>query len=74
MTISFSEFIHGFKRSVKHLNGKSIDIEIGPGEINNSVYLKKLKGWGMPIPDSWNSYGDLYARIIVDLPSKLTQE
>jgi len=64
--------LHGFKRTIKHLNGKNIDIELRPGEVNYSVFLKKMKGWGMPILDSWNSYGDLYARIIVDLPSKLS--
>ena len=56
------------------MNGKTIDIDVGPGEVNSPIFLKKVKGWGMPIEGSWSSYGDLYAKIIVDLPSKLTDE
>ncbi len=44
-----------------------------PPETQNGKTLR-LKGQGMPVFRAKDTYGDLYIRIIVDLPKKLTEE
>jgi len=52
--------------------GKPISINI-PKETPNGKVLR-LKGKGMPVYDKPGEFGNLYARIIVELPKNLTEK
>ena len=62
----------GGKIQFQALNGKKINLTI-PKESENGKLLK-IKNMGMPKENYKNSYGDLYIRLNVQIPKKLTSE
>ncbi len=64
--------ILGGNVQIKTLDGKRINIEI-PKETDNGKLLK-LKKLGMPKQGSTYQRGDLYVRIIIQIPKKLSRQ
>ncbi len=62
----------GGKTTIKTLDGRKLSLEI-PKESDNGKLLK-LKKLGMPRNGDVNNRGDLYVRLIVQLPKKLSKE
>lgn len=63
--------ILGGKVQINMLDGKKISLTI-PAETENGKLLK-LKSMGMPIKNS-NKHGDLYVRVLIQIPKKLSHE
>lgn len=59
----------GGEITVKTLDGK-IKMKVPPGTPSNKIF--RMKGKGMPNIHT-NRYGDLYVRLIIDVPTKLTE-
>lgn len=63
--------ILGGKITVTSLRS-SVQVSVPGGSRNGKVL--RLKGLGMPVFGKKNEYGDLYARIVIDIPEHLTPE
>jgi len=61
----------GGKRAIKSMKG-TLNITI-PKESQNGKVLR-LKKLGMPVFGKKDEYGDLYVRIIIEIPQKLSEE
>ncbi|TAE49126.1 MAG: J domain-containing protein [Cytophagales bacterium] len=70
--VSIYTFILGGKIEVSTLKGKNVAISI-PKNFENGGKLR-LKGFGMPIYDKKDEFGDLYLEIIAEIPKNLTAE
>ena len=68
--ISFTHATLGGEVKVPTLDGK-VKYQIEPGTQSGTVF--RLKNKGMPSLNSYGS-GDMYVKLIVDIPSKLTDE
>ena len=70
-TIDLYTAILGGKTEVPTMSGR-VKMNIPKGTVPNAVL--RLKGKGMPQPNTPTHHGDLLVRIIVELPSSLTDE
>ena len=68
LEINFIQAILGDEVEFKHF-GKILSLKVPEGTQGNTVL--RLKGKGLPYFNS-NSFGDLYVKIIVDIPKKTT--
>ncbi len=62
----------GGKAEIKTLDGKKVKLSIPPETDNGS--LLKLKNMGFPVKHNTSKRGDLYVRIIIQMPKKLSSE
>ena len=62
----------GGKVEIKTLDGKKVKLSIPPETDNGS--LLKLKNMGFPIRHNTSKRGDLYVRILIQMPKKLSSE
>ncbi len=69
--ITFSQATLGSTIDVPTLGGKTLSVKIPPGTQSNTKF--RLKGHGMPRLNSSGS-GDLYARILIQVPTHLKPE
>ncbi len=69
--VSLYEAMLGGKISVPTMKGKIL-FPIAPETANGKVF--RIKGKGMPIYNQTNKFGDLYIKIEVQLPTKLSQK
>ena len=61
----------GGQVEIDSLNGNyAVNI---PRETQNGKVLR-MKGLGMPVYGVKNKYGDLYLKIIIEIPQRLTEE
>lgn len=70
LRVSFVKAALGAEVPVATLNG-SVSMKIPSGTQSGKVF--RLKGKGMPDPHS-HGFGDLYARVMVEVPTKLTAQ
>lgn len=70
LRISFVKAALGAEVPVATLNG-AVSMKIPAGTQSGKVF--RLKAKGMPDPHS-HGYGDLYARVMVDVPTRLTSQ
>ena len=70
LRVSFVRATLGSEVPVATLNG-SVSMKIPAGTPSGKVF--RLKGKGMPDPHN-HGFGDLYARVMVDVPTKLTSQ
>lgn len=70
LRVSFVKAVLGAEIPVPTLNG-SVSMKIPAGTQSGKVF--RLKAKGMPDPHS-HGFGDLYARVMVDVPIKLTAQ
>jgi curved DNA-binding protein len=67
--ITLSEAVLGTEIPVPTLEGKNLKVKIPPGSQPQAKL--RLKGKGLPLSPR-GAKGDLFVRIVVDLPKKLT--
>jgi DnaJ-class molecular chaperone len=70
--VSLKEALTGFSTSIPHLDGHPVDIS--RKKVTQPFQVLKIQGEGMPQHNWASQKGDLYVRVIVDFPSKLTQD
>jgi molecular chaperone DnaJ len=70
LRVSFVKAALGADIPVPTLNG-SVSMKIPAGTQSGKVF--RLKAKGMPDPHN-HGFGDLYARVMVDVPAKLTSQ
>ena len=66
--ISFTQAILGSTITIKSLDYRSIDVKIPSGTTNGKIF--RIKGEG--VPSNTGRQGDLYIKVIVQLPTKLS--
>lgn len=62
----------GFKKEIRHLDDRLIDII--RAEPTSNGFVQKLNGEGMPKYKFSSESGDLYVRINIQFPQKLSNE
>ncbi|XP_073151568.1 dnaJ protein ERDJ3B [Henckelia pumila] len=70
ITITLMQALVGFKKTIKHLDGRLVDISFKGITVPKEV--RKFKGEGMPLHFS-NKKGDLYVKFEVLFPTSLTE-
>ena len=70
--ISVAEASLGVTIKVPTLSGKPEDLKIPEGTQSGTMF--KLKGKGIKKLRSRNDYGDLYVKVMVEVPKSLTRE
>lgn len=71
LSIDYLTALLGGKATVKTVEG-SINLTIPKGTQSNQ--LLRIKGKGMPVYNKTGTYGDLLAKITVEIPKELTKE
>lgn len=72
MTLSLKEALLGFKKTITHLDGRSIEIK--RDVVTQYDYVMKVAGEGMPHHGVPSDKGTLYVRFKVNFPAKLTEQ
>lgn len=72
MTINLSEALTGFKRVIKHLDGRLLYINSDPEQIVTPQMIQYIENEGMPSPDNPQLKGRLIIQFSVEFPSKLS--
>lgn len=71
--ITYPQAVLGSELEIKTLDGESAKISVPAGTSHGEIL--KIKGKGMPkLNNRLNSYGDLYAHVFIDIPTKLTDK
>jgi len=68
--VSLREALLGWTKSIKHMDGHTL--EIGTDSVTKPFQVIKVKGEGMPLRDDPASFGDLYVKVEVIFPKTLT--
>mmetsp|Transcript_13596 Transcript_13596/g.38679 ORF Transcript_13596/g.38679 Transcript_13596/m.38679 type:complete len:498 (-) Transcript_13596:456-1949(-) len=71
MQVSLREALLGWSRTVRHLDGHTV--EIGSQGVTRSFQVLKVKGEGMPLRDDPASFGDLLVKVEVLFPKQLSE-
>ena len=71
--ISLKQALLGFKKSLTHLDGHTVEID-RRDKITKPGLMERFKGEGMPVFEQYSESGDLLVTYIVDLPDKLSDE
>lgn len=72
MKISLKQALVGFSRSIKHLDGRSV--EITSTEVIKPGTVKRVRNEGMPVRNYPTQKGDLYIEFDVEFPATLSTE
>jgi DnaJ-class molecular chaperone len=72
LDITLEEALLGFKKTIKHMDGHTVEIKSDPMEVIQPFSWKILKDEGMPIRNSGGDYGELHVKMIVGFPAELT--
>mmetsp|Transcript_75579 Transcript_75579/g.162000 ORF Transcript_75579/g.162000 Transcript_75579/m.162000 type:complete len:497 (-) Transcript_75579:97-1587(-) len=70
MKVSLREALLGWSQRIRHMDGHMI--EVGTTSVTKPFQVIKVAGEGMPLRDDPASFGDLYVKVEVVFPSKLT--
>jgi len=70
--ISLSEALVEFSKSFKHVDGHKV--RVARKDVTKPFQVLKVSGEGMPLADNPSRKGDLYVKIIVEFPNKLSKE
>ncbi len=68
--ISFAQAALGAELTIRNLEDKKIRVVIPPGTQNGKIL--RLKGEGFPYPNQPNRKGDMYIRVMVQVPTRLS--
>ena len=70
--ISLREALLGYNRSVRHLDGREVALDVKG--VTQPFQVRKMAGEGMPVHNFPSQMGVLHVKNIVDLPTTLTDE
>ena len=73
ITITLRQALLGFKTTIKHLDGHTVEIDRS-NKITKPGEVQKIKGEGMPVYEYPSDYGDLVITYKVKFPDTLTNE
>mmetsp|Transcript_9340 Transcript_9340/g.29156 ORF Transcript_9340/g.29156 Transcript_9340/m.29156 type:complete len:494 (-) Transcript_9340:157-1638(-) len=71
MKVSLREALLGWSQTIRHLDGHTL--EIGAEGVTRPFQVLKVQGEGMPLRDDPASFGDLFVKVEVVFPKKLTE-
>ena len=74
MKITLQEALLGFKKPLRLLDGRTIEVRSEPNEIIQPFSWKIIEGEGMPIKENKSQKGQLHVKFIVSIPSQLSAE
>ena len=69
--ISLVEALLGFKRIIRLLDGKEIEVQSPVGEISGPETVYVIKNMGMPVYRTEEARGNLFIRLKMEMPKKL---
>ena len=72
LDITLEEALLGFTKTIRHMDGHTVEIKSDPMEIIQPFSWKILKDEGMPIRNSGGDFGELHVKMIVSFPTELT--
>ncbi len=72
VTTTYPKLVLGGKATVKTLGGKNVEMNIPAGTQVGSVL--RIPGEGLPRSGSSSSRGDMFVRVRIDVPKKVTDE
>jgi len=73
-TVSLSEALCGMDVRIQHLDGRTINIVSGPGEVIEPGKWKSIDGEGMPIHGHPLLKGNLYIKFLVAFPKYISPD
>lgn len=68
--ISLKDALVGFETTIKHMDGR--EVEIVRTGVSPAGHVHKIKGEGMPLHDDPSSFGDMFVTLKIDFPKKLS--
>ena len=71
--LELSEALCGFVRTITHLDGRVLKIEVPPGQVTKHDSYKLIKGEGMPHHGSIFTKGGLFVHFMVKFPKTLPE-
>ena len=74
MDISLKESILGFKKKIKTVDGREIEVRNEPNEIIKPFSWMIIEGEGMPIRGNTTKKGDLHIKFKVNIPTQLSEK
>jgi len=74
MDVSLSEALCGFTRTITHLDGRVLKVEVPAGEVTKHESVKVIKGEGMPQHGNIFNKGGLFLIFNVQFPTTLPLE
>lgn len=72
MHISLREALVGFRKSIRHLDGREVVVE--RNSVTRPFQVQTLKGEGMPHHNFPSQHGNLHVKFHIDFPRSLTAE
>lgn len=70
--VSLREALLGWERTIRHLDGHRVTV--GTTSVTKPLQVIRVEGEGMPLRDDSSSFGDLYLKVEVTFPTKLTDD
>ena len=74
LPLTLEESLLGFERSITHLDGRTVKVSNEANKVIQPGQHIIKKGDGMPIRNTYNSYGDLIFICNVKMPERLSKE
>lgn len=71
LNISLAEALCGFTRTVTHLDGRKLCIQVPEGEVTAPNSVKVIRNEGMPVRGSSMLFGSLFVFFKVDFPKRM---
>jgi len=72
MQVSLRESLLGWSQTIRHLDGHLVTVETD--SVTKPFQVIKVKGEGMPLRDDPATFGNLYIKVEVIFPAKITDE
>ena len=72
LPITLTKAVLGGSVEVPTLAGKRVSFTLSPGV--HSGHIIRLKNMGFPIDEKVKKYGDMFLKIMIDIPSELSEE
>eukprot|EP01130_Rhizamoeba_saxonica_P013374 TRINITY_DN5707_c0_g1_i1.p1 TRINITY_DN5707_c0_g1~~TRINITY_DN5707_c0_g1_i1.p1 ORF type:complete len:398 (-),score=114.61 TRINITY_DN5707_c0_g1_i1:1170-2363(-) len=72
--VNLVDALTGFSFEIEHLDGRTVIVDIAPGDIINDGDVREVKNFGLPIYTRPFQYGYLYIKFNVIFPKSLNQE
>eukprot|EP00931_Biecheleriopsis_adriatica_P058108 TRINITY_DN34528_c0_g1_i1.p1 TRINITY_DN34528_c0_g1~~TRINITY_DN34528_c0_g1_i1.p1 ORF type:complete len:492 (+),score=94.17 TRINITY_DN34528_c0_g1_i1:89-1564(+) len=69
--VSLLDALTGIRFTVRHLDGKDLEVSSAEGEVVRPGAVWVLKGYGMPKRNNPGSHGDLFIRFEIDFPDAI---
>lgn len=74
ITLTLSEALCGFVKTITHLDGRVLKFESSPGEVVKHEAVKRIEGEGMPQHGNIFNKGGLFLLFKIDFPDRLPTE